>query len=451
MPLYKTQNDTPNSVSSRENTASASTFFSMPFFSPLRYVLFQNREIIKKLAPERPRDRREKRILWFTDTLNDLNGPSVTLKKLGWLSHRKGIKLYLVSSLMEDEITAELPPNFINLPYVWKFKLPYYNKYTMKVASLIKALRLVKSYRPTDIYISTPGPVGMFALLASAVLGTRSVGIYHTDFYLQSKAVSGSTISPYLIERGVKWLYSRMDEIHVPSVQYMDILESRGYDRKKMKIFRRGIDSRLFSMRDSGKPLLMERYNIRDGATLLFTGRISKDKNLDFLMDVYRRLIVKRPNMNLLMVGDGPDLESIRQKMKDCPRVVFTGMVEQSLLPEIYSGSDLFVFPSVADTFGMSVLEAQSCGLPAVVSDAGGPKEIILDGATGLVARSNDHIDWVRKIESMMNTMENEYERYLIMKEKSRRRILDSYDWNSVLRELMGEEGSEGARRVHIA
>jgi len=206
MPLYKPQNDTPNSVSSRENTASASAFFSMPFFSPLRYVLFQNREIIKKLAPERPCDRREKRILWFTDTLNDLNGPSVTLKKLGWLSHRKGSKLYLVSSLMEDEITAELPPNFINLPYVWKFKLPYYNKYTMKVASLIKALRLVKSYRPTDIYISTPGPVGMFALLASAVLGTRSVGIYHTDFYLQSKAVSGSTISPYLIERGVKWL-----------------------------------------------------------------------------------------------------------------------------------------------------------------------------------------------------------------------------------------------------
>lgn len=452
MSLYKTQNENPRSASPQEEAAaSASTFFSMPLFTPLRYVFFQNREIIRRLVPERPRKTRERRILWFTDTLNDLNGPSVTLKKLGWLSHRRGINLHLVSSLMEDEISAELPPNFINLPFIWKFKLPYYNKYTMKVVSFIKALKLIKSYRPTDIYISTPGPVGMFALLASAMLGTRTVGIYHTDFYLQSKAVSGSTLSPYLIERGVKWLYSRMDEIHVPSVQYMDILESRGYDRAKMKIFRRGLDSRLFSIRESGKPLIMERYNIRDGVTLLFTGRISKDKNLDFLLEVYRRLIAKRPNTNLLMVGDGPDLEYTKRKMKDCPRVVFTGMVEQSLLPELYSGSDIFVFPSVADTFGMSVLEAQSCGLPAVVSDAGGPKEIILDGSTGLVAKSNDHAEWVKKIESLMNIMEHDYEAYLVMKEKSRRHILDNYDWNSVLRELTGEEEAEGTQKIHIA
>ncbi len=437
-----------------EAVSLSSIFFSMPVFSPLRYVLLQDRKTLKSFIRSKPEpeNKGNKRILWFTDTINDLNGPSVTLKKLGWLAHRKGLDIHIVSSLLESEITPELPPTFVNLPFLCSFKLPFYDKYTMKVPNLIKALRLIKSFDPTDIYISTPGPVGLFALLAANILGVNKVGIYHTDFYLQSKAVINNDMLARIIERGVKWFYSSMNEIHVPTVEYMDILEHREYDRTKMKIFRRGIDSSLFSSKETGTSVLMEKFNIRDGITLLFTGRMSPDKNIDFLLEVYKNLVRKRSNINLLLVGDGPYIEEIKRKMKDYDRVVLTGRLEQSLLPELYSGSDIFVFPSIADTFGMSVLEAQACGLPSVVSDAGGPKEIVLEGSTGFVARANDLEDWIKKLEYVIDLIDNHFAEYIELKDKSRRNILENYDWESVLRELTGvEEECYSKRETHIA
>jgi len=393
----------------------------------------------------------EKRILWFTDTINDLNGPSVTLKKLGWLAHEKNLKLFLVSSLLEEEITDELPPNFINLPFLYAFKLPYYDKYTMKIPALVRALKLIRSYNPDEIFISTPGPVGLFALMAANILRIKKVGIYHTDFFLQSKAVVGGAIIPYVLERLMIWFYNSMDEIHVPTREYMDITEARGYDRSKMKIFRRGLDCSFFSMKETGKTILMERFGIRDGVTLLFTGRMSKDKNLDLLLEAYRRLSARRDNVNLLLVGDGPYIGTIRKAMHGYDRVVLTGKLEQAVLPEVYAGSDMFIFPSIADTFGMSVLEAQACGLPSIVSEAGGPKEIIIPGETGFVASSTDVDEWVRTIEHVIDLMENDLEAYIDMREKSRDNVLANFNWGAVLAGLMGKRSSISGHEVHIA
>jgi glycosyltransferase involved in cell wall biosynthesis len=427
-----------------------SAFFSMPSFSALKLFFMQDGQIVRNMMP-RENEAQERRILWFTDTLNDLNGPSVTLKKLGWLAHKRGMNLHLVSSLLPDEITPEIPPNVINLPHILSFKLPYYDKYTIKVPAFLKSLRIIKEYKPTEIYISTPGPIGLFAMWAANILKVRKIAIYHTDFYLQSKAVVSNSFLPPIIERAVHWFYGSMDDVRVPTYEYMDILENRGYDRSRMHIFRRGIDAKFFSMRERGKTMLMEKFNIRDGITLIFTGRISKDKNLDFLLEVYRELLRRHESINLLLVGDGPDLPEMKERMKAYPRVVFTGKLSQAVLPEVYSGSDVFVFPSIADTFGMSVLESQACGLPGVVSDSGGPKEIIIPGSTGLVARSSDRGDWIEKLEYMIRLITSDYEAYLDMKEKSRNNAVENYDWDSVLNELMGTDEAFEAKKSHIA
>jgi len=442
------------SVETRQQAlgSAPSMLFSVPFLNSLKYFFYQDRDILRPLVtgmyPERPV--KNKTILWFTDTLNDLNGPSVTLKKLGWLAHERGMNLHLVSSLKDDEMSDELPPNLINLPYTFAFKLPYYDKYTLKIPAVRKSLELLKRYNPDEIYISTPGPIGIFALLAAYILKTKKVAIYHTDFYLQSSAVVNNRLVPWLLEKALKLYYGRMDELHVPTVEYMDILEQRGYDRAKMKIFRRGIDAGFFSMRDTGKTTLMKKFGIRDGVTLLFTGRMSPDKNLDFLMDVYRKLQSRRGNINLLMVGDGPYLKELKARMSDCPRVIFTGKLEHLLLPDIYSGADIFVFPSVADTFGMSVLEAQSCGLPAVVSDEGGPKEIVQDGKTGFVARANDPKMWLATLEKVIGMMENSFQDYWELKEKAHKHTRANYTWKAVLEGLTGNAEKPLSRR-HIA
>lgn len=106
---------------------------------------------------------------------------------------------------------------------------------------------------------------------------------------------------------------------------------------------------------------------------MIYTGRISEDKNLDFLISVYRKLLMENPDLNLIMIGDGPYMNTLKTKCSNLNNIFFHGKLDHQALPLSLSGCDIFVFPSNTDTFGMSVLEAQSCGLPAVVSDAGGP------------------------------------------------------------------------------
>jgi glycosyltransferase involved in cell wall biosynthesis len=107
----------------------------------------------------------------------------------------------------------------------------------------------------------------------------------------------------------------------------------------------------------------------------LYAGRVSRDKSLGFLARVYRELMARGEEINLVIAGDGPMLEELKSSLSGYPRVRFTGRVEPKDMPLLYSVSDLLVFPSTMDTFGMSVLEAQSCELPALVTNFGGPQE----------------------------------------------------------------------------
>jgi glycosyltransferase involved in cell wall biosynthesis/predicted metal-dependent phosphoesterase TrpH len=414
-------------------------FLSVPFFSTIKHMCSSQHllnELKTKYGNIQPA--KNKKILWFTDTLFDMNGVSVTLQKLGNLAAEKNLDLHIVSSFDDKDILNEAPKNTINLPSIFSFRLPGYERYNMKVPSVLKAIETIYQYGPDEIVISTPGPVGFLGLLAAHLLNVKSSGIYHTDFTLHASALIKDESVVHLIENASRSFYSAMDEILVPTKEYIHLLEQRGFDLHKMKVFHRGIDARLFAPKPRSKHSLEKRYDLKDGVTLLYTGRVSQEKGLDFLIDVYRDLIEKRDNINLLIVGDGPYLKTLKSKTKDLARLFFTGQIPYDSLPEFYSGSDLFVFPSTTDTFGMVVLEAQACGLPAIVSDIGGPKEIIIDHKTGFIVSTESTRDWLSKIEFMMGMMESYPPRYYKMKQEARANALKNYDWNVVLQDLMG-------------
>jgi len=225
------------------------------------------------------------------------------------------------------------------------------------------------------------------------------------EWFLQRLGASESYTEPEFIyqlakERGMDFVtvtdHNRIDaslilkdEIRVPTHEYMQILESRGFELRKIKIFRRGIDTGLFSPQPMARQFFQKRYGLDDGFNLLYVGRISRDKDLPFLVKVYERLLQIDERWNLIFVGDGPYLKELKVEMRQYKRVRFLGRVDYSSLPEIYSSADLLVFPSTTDTFGMVVLEAQACGLPALVSDRGGPKEIIEDHRRALLPERN--------------------------------------------------------------
>ena len=161
----------------------------------------------------------------------------------------------------------------------------------------------------------------------------------------------------------------------MPSRHYGTLLAEHGIDADKIAFMPRGLDEDLFHP-GRREPGFWSRYGLRSGPTLLYVGRISREKNLDLLLDAFERLRAGGRPAQLALVGDGPYLEELRRR-RARPDVAFTGFLRGEELARAYASSDLFAFPSTTDTFGSAVLEAMACGLPAVVTDLGGPREIV--------------------------------------------------------------------------
>jgi glycosyltransferase involved in cell wall biosynthesis/predicted metal-dependent phosphoesterase TrpH len=409
-------------------------FLSLPFITSFKH-LYNNRNLVALLQKSlnKKENKEGKKILWFTDTLNDLNGVSVTLKKIGWMAHKEGKPFKMVVSLLDEEINGDIPPNLLNLKNVFSFQLPLYQNVKVKIPSLLSALKEIHEFDPDEIVISTPGPVGLLGLFVSRLFGVKNSGIFHTDFSMDVKEISKEEDLANLVEEGLKWFYNSLDEIKAPTLEYSEILSERGYQKDKITVFHRGVDTNHFSPRNS---LFAENFSVPKGISLLYVGRISKDKNLDFLGNVYDHLLQRVEKLNLVFIGDGPYLPELKERFRLYPRVLFTGQLDNRKLPEAYSFADIFVFPSITDTFGMAVLEAQSCGLPAVVSDRGGPKEIIVDQKTGLVARANNLKDWENKIFYYIDMILNQMGDYLAIRKQVRQGVLDKYDWKNIFQEI---------------
>jgi len=416
-------------------TALPAIFLSIPFFSSFRQI-YKDRELINSLnesysygsAPVR------KRILWFTDTINDLNGVSVTLRTIGKMAHDKGYDLKIVSCLTPEEIDHRLPPNLINLKPIEAFKLPYYEKITVKVPSVIRALEEIYDFEPDEVFISTPGPVGLLGLLAARLLSVKSTGIYHTDFTKEAKEITHNDSLTNLVEGYTRWFFDSVTELKTTSAQYLDYLEERGISRSKMSVFKRGIDARLFCPMDKRPDNVF---------TLCYAGRVSQDKNIDFLLNLFAELEQKY-RLRLIVAGHGPYSPRVEAFAKGRDNVVIKGEIDHSKMPEVYAQSDLFVFPSNTDTFGMVVLESQACGIPAIVSDMGGPKEIIEDRVTGLVAKAGDYMDWTQKLTHMIELWQTDIAEYRQFGRNARERVLEHFNWDRVLEDLfMQKSGSE--------
>ena len=417
-------------------------FLSLPYLTTMN-VLNESRGLQDKLDQSFgcAKDNKNKRILWFTDSLTDLNGPSETIQKLAWLSCDHGVQLMPVTCLLDPEKELALPPQVINLPLIWQYKSSIFNLYTLRIPSLLGSLKIISELEPDEIIVSTPGPIGLIGILAAKLLHIPSTAIYHTDFAQQGIHVCEDEAVFKIIEGYQRWFHSLFDKVKVPTKEYISILAERGFDPKRMSIFLRGIEKDHFSPKPNAKKLLKENYGVpKHGLTLLYAGRISREKHTDFIGEIYEKLLEKIPHVTLIFAGSGPEpyFSDFKKSMSRYPNVHFPGRLERQQLPDFYSGCDLMVFPSTTDTFGMVILEAQACGLPALVSDVGGPKEIITDGKTGFSLKALDLDSWVDCIINMYHLMYNDPVEYAEMRSLARDIVINKYDWNKVIADIFG-------------
>jgi glycosyltransferase involved in cell wall biosynthesis len=349
----------------------------------------------------------------------------------------KQVQVTVAAPLNADEPAPTLP-GLVKIPYIHSFNLPMYPGLQIRIPSVLKSLELIYKARPHEIIISTPGPMGLLGLLAAKLLNVKATGIYHSDFSAQVLALTSEEDFSAVVQNYLRWFYGRLDAIKVPSLAYRERLKDWGYSEDKIAFYRKGLDTELFAPRPLGIKSFRSSLPFPDAPVLLYAGRISKDKNLDFMLGVFSALSADRP-LNWVLAGDGPDHQEFRRKASKHKGIVVLGRKDRRLLPEFYSGADVFVFPSKTDTFGMAVLEAQACGLPAVVSDQGGPREIVVHRKTGLIASADQAEAWKKAILEILDLKTNQPGQYQKMKWSARQNVIEYYRWDQSLALLFAQ------------
>ena len=413
-------------------------FLSAPFFTSFSH-LFRSRDLIDALQRKFGSNSTKKKVLWFSDTINDMNGVSVTLHNFGRVSAAKDRAVKIVTSMDATEAALHNESYILNLPPIHSFNLPFYESQRLNIPSILVSLETIYHEEPDEILISTPGPVGLLGLLVARLLSVPAVGIYHTDFGAQATLLTGDDSVADVLETYTQWFYSMMSSVLVPTGEYMDVLEARGMDRLKMRPFPRGVNDDLFFPNPISGAQFCAKYDVEPGVNLLYVGRISKDKNIDFLLDVYGDLLQERQDINLIVVGTGPQFADIQRRQTQFPRLRLLGKLDQTELPEIYSSCDFFVFPSTTDTFGMVVAEALACGLPVVVSDVGGPQELFEPNRAGLILKGDDRQAWVTGLSDLIKTTTLDPTRYLELQTAARQSSVNRNDWERFLDEVVGD------------
>ncbi|HEY1582411.1 MAG TPA: glycosyltransferase [Chthoniobacterales bacterium] len=362
---------------------------------------------------------------WFTDTLEDVNGVSTTIRKMAAEACAARKELVVVTS--RGELTLDGLP-IKNFKPIGEFELPEYELQKLSFPPILQMLDYIQRENFSEIIISTPGPIGLTALLAGKMLNLETSGIYHTDFPQYVRILTEDSFLESLAWKYMQWFYGQLDTIFVNSEQYRQSWIDRGIDAAKLKILPRGLDTRLFAPGRSEPDFWKKFGSDGAGVRLLFVGRVSKEKDLDILVQAFHSLREEKVPVQLSIVGHGPYAEALARAM---PAACYTGYLSGTELARAYASSDLFVFPSTTDTFGNVIIEAQAAGLPVVVSDVGGPRELVVDGVNGLITRALNVADFTAAIRRLV-------EDETLRKEMSAaaRRSVEDRSWPSAFRKF---------------
>ena len=169
-----------------------------------------------------------------------------------------------------------------------------------------------------------------------------------------------------------------------------------------LKVWGRGIDSKLFKPNTEANEQIKKKYRIKEKHILLYVGRLAPEKDLETLNKIINRTSNINNSVHWLIVGDGPNKEAWREKEQEQKNITLTGYIKGKELAMIYAGADLFVFPSYTETFGNVVLEAMSSGTPAIVSNAGGVKDFVINMVNGKICEKQNAESFVQAISKLL-------------------------------------------------
>ncbi len=294
------------------------------------------------------------KILIVTDAwYPQVNGVCRTLKNLGDELKKIGHQVEYIE-----------PNQFFTVP------MPKYNEIKISLNVWPRVGRLISKADADIIHIATEGPIGIFAKRYCVKNKLKFTTSYHTQFDKYLKLYY-----PYLpiklAQKFLKGFHSKAEKILVTTQSMKDELQDIGFDKDKMVVWTRGANHGAFQ-----KP---KKINLEYKRPIyLYVGRVSIEKNIRAFLDL-------ELEGTKLVVGKGPDLDKLK---KEYPEAIFKGERTNGELASYFASSDVFVFPSKTDTFGIVIIEALKCGLPVAAYPVAGPKDIF--NGTNIGSLNND-------------------------------------------------------------
>ena len=385
------------------------------------------------------------KIAIFTDTYDEVNGVANAFQRLieYALTNNKEIELFTHSTKTTSverlnkkvkihRIKVKVP---IQLHNDLHFDLIWFDKYL---------LTYFKENKFDLIHTATPGSMGLNALFLAKMFKIPLIGSYHTHLpeYVASR------VSHFL--QRVKWLEKRTSQsLEQLTWNYMKayynrcnlILTLSETTKKelvkrlkpKIEIFPTGVDAQQFNPRYRTK-YFKKWYDVKTAA--LYVGRLVPEKNLDLLVEVFKNL----PEVKLFIIGDGPYRRELEEKID----AEFLGYKKGVILSKFYANCDFFVFPSITDALGVVVLEAMASELPVIVTNKGGPQELVKDGSTGFIVNPTEK-EFSEKVKIL--TYSGRIRKKM---GKKARDLALKHDWNTIFTDLFKIYEKERAHSLAV-
>ena len=280
-------------------------------------------------------------------------------------------------------------------------KFPLYPELLITMPGYHKIEKILNEFRPDMVHLATEFSLGWQGMKYALRHDLPLTSTYHTNFvqYLRYYGM------PFLERPGwryLRWFHNRCLVNFSPSVSTLRLLEEHGIPN--LRHCPHGIDSELFNPLYRSEELRSRYVSGSEGIILLYVGRIAPEKDLEVLMEAAGLLNRRGLEYKLLMVGDGPSRHKLEEL--NIENILFLGYQRGQELYDLYASADIFVFPSVTETFGNVVLEAMASGLPVVAALAGGVEDNLLPGQNGLAFKPGDAFDMAGQIELLMTRAE---------------------------------------------
>ena len=331
---------------------------------------------------------RKLRIAVVTETYPpEINGVAMTIcRMVEGLRQYHEVELIRPRQNKQDSAKQELTLQEV---LVRGFPIPRYPDLKLGLPAKQRLVKLWTENRPDVVHLVTEGPLGSSALAAARKLGIPVSSDFHTNFHSYSRHYGFGWLYK-TVAAHLRNLHNRTDATLVPTRELRDTLAKDGY--MNLQVVARGVDTTLFHPSKRSKALRREWGLVGDDLAVIYVGRISAEKNLPLVLRTFKAMQDINPNLKLVLVGDGPVRAELQRQN---PGYIFAGMRTGEDLAAHYASGDIFLFPSMTETYGNVTVEAMASGLAVLAYRYAAAAEHIEHERNGLHAEYGNEEEFV--------------------------------------------------------